>query len=106
LDQYDSFSYDNNGNMVRDDNYMVSNGTEATLARSTGYEFDDKINPFLVLTYDGDPGKNTNANNITRETTTYYNAGNEYQNIIEYQIEYNPDGYPVKVNTMTNLYGN
>jgi hypothetical protein len=106
LEQYDSYTYDNKGNIVRDDNYMVSNGTEATLSRSTEYEFDDRINPFFIFALTGEPGLNTNSNNITKETTTYYNAGTEYQNIIEYQIEYNTAGYPVKINDKTFLYGN
>lgn len=106
LGQYDVYQYDESGNLLRDDSYMVSPGNEGIIYRTTTYEFDDKINPFNIFSGSGEPGLYTNKNNVTKLTTIYHEAGNEYQNIVEYLIEYSPSGYPVKVNDLAYIYGN
>lgn len=102
--QFHLFTYDASGNMTRDNYYLVSDG-DPLLNRSSVYEFDEKINPFSIFLNRGEPGINTNTNNILKETVTDYSAG-EYQYTMEYQLEYNSAGYPVKVNDKTFRYGN
>jgi len=99
-----NFVYDSHGNVIRDDYYHV-NGTDEYLFRTALYEFDDKINPYMVFSNLGFPGVYSNLNNVTKVTETDYDdTGNPSQSIIHNTYEYNAR-YPVKVNGKDYLYG-
>jgi hypothetical protein len=105
LNQYHAYQYDENGNIIQDDYYLLENGADAKLQSSSVYEFDDKSNPYIIFAGEGNPGLFTNRNNILKENSVFYNAGEESQNSIRNSYEYNTLGYPVKVNDMEYTYG-
>jgi|WetSurMetagenome_2_1015567.scaffolds.fasta_scaffold30321_2 hypothetical protein len=104
LNQYHDYQYDGNGNITRDDYYLVEMGADAKLQSHTIFELDDKNNPYIIFAGEGDPGIYTNKNNILKETSTFYNAGEESHNSIQNNFEYNTLGYPVKVNDLEYSY--
>jgi hypothetical protein len=69
---YNNYTYDNNGNIIRDDQY--SNYSVVKLDRTMLYEYDNKNNPYRVFAGEGTPGKYTNRNNIAKETYISYNG--------------------------------
>lgn len=104
LIQYDDYIYDDNGNITRDDQY--SNNSGINLIKSVIYEFDNKNNPYLVFACEGNPGIYTNKNNITKETSVYYNGTAESSsNIIIHSYEYNSLDYPLKIDKLDCIYG-
>jgi len=104
LIQYDDYIYDDNGNITRDDQY--SNNSGLNLIKSVIYEFDNKNNPYQVFACEGDPSIYTNKNNITKETSVYYNGIVESSsNIIIHTYEYNSLDYPVKIDKLDCIYG-
>jgi hypothetical protein len=104
LNQYHDYQYDGNGNMIRDDYYLVEPGADAKLQSFSIFELDDKNNPFIVFAGEGYPGILTNRNNILKETEVFYNAGGETQDSVQNAYEYNTLGYPVKVNDLNYSY--
>jgi len=104
--QYYLYTYDESGNLVHEEYYFTNDGIDGTIVSSTDYVFDNWKNPFFTLASSGEPGINTNPNNITKETITYYYSGSAYPHTRDYQIEYNTAGYPVKVDDLVYSYGN
>ena len=101
-----TFEYDSNGNVKKSDFYSISNSTPF-LSSSYTYQFDDKINPFLIFAAEGSPGKYTNPNNIITEVLTNYGMnGYQSEDEISYTYEYNSLGYPVMINQNSYIYGN
>lgn len=103
LIEYHDYTYDNNGNITRDDQY--SNYSVIKLAKTILYEFDDKKNPYQVFACEGNPGKYTNKNNITQETSVSYNGTSESRNTRLNVYEYNSLDYPVRINEWDCIYG-
>jgi len=103
LIQYDSYVYDDNGNIIRDDQY--SNNSGIKLIYSVIYEFDNKNNPYRVFACEGEPGIYTNKNNITKETSVYYNDTAESGSTRIHTYEYNSLDYPVKIDNLECVYG-
>jgi hypothetical protein len=103
LIQYDNFMYDDNGNIIRDDQY--SNNSGIRLVKSVIYEFDNKNNPYLVFACEGEPGIYTNKNNITKETSVYYDGTAESNSTKIHTYEYNSLDYPVKIDKLVCIYG-
>jgi hypothetical protein len=84
--------------------YFISDDGKSKLSNETAYEFDDKKNPYFPFNKLIFPGRNTNRNNITKETYTLYGEipkGIEPIQITTYSYEYNELGYPVKVDGET-----
>jgi hypothetical protein len=104
LNQYHEYQYDGNGNIIRDDYYLIEAGTDAKLQSYSIFMLDDKNNPYIIFAGEGNPGFFTNRNNILKETSFFYNAGGESQNLIQNTYEYNTSGYPVKVNDLNYSY--
>lgn len=100
------YTYDNNGNVLSDKYYTCEEGKDFTLVYTNKYEYDDKINPFTVFSFDGNPGKYTNKNNITKNIYINGYSEQEYTYSRETSYEYNETGYPVKINSMDVVYGN
>jgi len=103
LIQYDSYVYDDNGNIIRDDQY--SNNSGIKLIYSVIYEFDNKNNPYRVFACEGEPGIYTNRNNITKETSVYNNDTAESGSTRIHTYEYNSLNYPVKIDKLECVYG-
>lgn len=103
LTQYNDYTYDNNGNIIRDD--LFTNNSVLKLVNTVIYEFDNKNNPYQVFACEGQPGKYTNRNNIVKETSvSYYGAtGHSNERLNEY--EYNSLDYPVRINKLDCIYG-
>jgi hypothetical protein len=100
---YHEYKYDERGNVTRDDRYTNNSGMKLT--RTMVYEFDDRNNPYQVLTCEGNPGKYTNKNNIIKTTTISYNGTAESRSTSLSVYEYNNLDYPVKINGWVCLYG-
>jgi hypothetical protein len=103
LTQYNDYTYDNNGNIIRDDQY--SNNSGIKLLRTVICEFDNKNNPYRVFACEGEPGIYTNRNNITKETMISYNGSTESSYSILHVYEYNNLDYPVRINDLDCFYG-
>jgi len=103
LIEYHDYTYDDNGNVTRDDQY--SNNSGIKLVTTTECEYDNKNNPYQVFLCEGDPGVNTNNNNIIKETIISYNGTAESSNAFMFAYEYNRLDYPVKINDLVCLYG-
>ena len=103
LIQYNTYAYDNIGNIIRDDQY--SNNSVIKLANTRICEYDTKNNPYQVFACEGEPGVYTNKNNIIMETTVSYNgtAESHYTRLNTY--EYNNLDYPVRINELDCIYG-
>jgi hypothetical protein len=104
LTHYYTYLYDNNGNVLEEDYYYMD-GTEAKLDTRILYEYDDMNNPLKVFTVEGNPGINSNNNNITNQTTINYYNDEEQSHTAENLYEYNYLGHPVKVNNLEYIYG-
>jgi hypothetical protein len=105
LIQYETFQYDSVGNITKISRYLLDVEGNAGLNSVTSYEFDNKINPFIIFNSTGEPGKFTNLNNITREITVTYFGASEQKYEISTVYEYNGLGLPVKSNGLVYLYG-
>lgn len=103
MTQYNNYTYDENGNVSRDDLY--TSGTVSKLLRTTIYEFDNKNNPYQVFSSEGEPGKYTNRNNIIKETYISYNGTVENRNTSLHTYEYNSLDYPIKIDKLDCIYG-
>jgi hypothetical protein len=105
LIQYHDYTYDDNGNLLKDDLYNIVNSVNL-LITSIICEFDNKINPYRVFASEGIPGKSTNKNNIIKETTIYYNGPTENRTITLNEYVYNSLDYPIRINKLDCIYGN
>jgi hypothetical protein len=103
LTHYNNYTYDNSGNITRDDQY--TNYSVLELANAMIYEFDNKNNPYRVFACEGNPGIYTNKNNIIKETSVSYNGTVESRNTRLNVYEYNSLDYPVKINELDCMYG-
>ena len=102
--RYVDYLYDELGNLIREKHYYISSDGKTKLSNETEYEFDNKKNPYFPFNKLIFPGRNTNQNNITKETYTVYGETTsivEWLNITIHTYEYNDLGYPVKVDGET-----
>jgi hypothetical protein len=101
---YVDYLYDELGNLIREKHYFISADGKTKLSNETEYELDDKKNPYFPFNKLIFPGRNTNRNNITKETYTLYGETTseiEWLNITTHTYEYNELGYPIKVDGET-----
>lgn len=101
---YTDYLYDTNGNIIKQTKYSVSPAGIAEKSTITEYEYDNMHNPFQVFRRLITPGVNTNPNNIKKETYTILfevSPDIEKVQIKENHYEYDEEGYPVKVNGLT-----
>lgn len=96
-----SYSYDSRGNMnLKKHYYILSDGT-ASLATETEYAFDNYSNPYYSFRSLQRPGKETNPNNITKETYKLYfdvPGGTDKIQVTNYSYKYNSQNNPIQVN--------
>ena len=100
--EYNEYSYDNNGNILKDDQYELYTVLKHTVTKI--YEYDNKINPYRIFVCEGIPGKYTNTNNIITETAILHDIY-ESSNTTTYEYSYNSLDYPVKINKLVYIYG-
>lgn len=97
---YIDYLYDEQGNLTHRRHYFTSADGKSNLRNETEYEFDNKRNPYFPFKKLLNPGRETNLNNITKETYTLYGEipkGIERVQITTHTYEYNASGYPIKV---------
>jgi hypothetical protein len=94
------YTYDQRGNVIKMSQSESGKSGMTTLVTTREYEFDNKFNPYRSFKSLMVPGKNTNYNNITKETYTLHIMEKQKQ-VNEYVYEYNGMGYPVSVNKTT-----
>ena len=91
--QFCDYSYDNNGNITKEKNYIgLSN---PTLSYETTYKYDNYINPFRILNILG-PKFYSCPNNMIEMTTRWY-SNNPRTEGNKQTFIYNNKGYPVKM---------
>lgn len=96
---YDTYSYDEKGNLIKVERYHILQNGSHELQTTTEYEFDNKNNPYFSFRNLLIPGQNTNVNNIVKETYTLHFEVDQFiqpVQITEYSYEYNSLDYPVK----------
>jgi hypothetical protein len=101
---YINFLYDENGNLSRQEKYLIPPDGSTELSTTTEYEYDNMKNPFQVFKQLLTPGIYTNQNNILKEIYTInfeVDSFVEKVQITENTYEYNNKGYPVRVNGIT-----
>jgi hypothetical protein len=101
---YIDYLYDEQGNLIRRMHYYIFADGKSKLSNETKYEFDNKKNPYFPFKKLVNPGRETNHNNITKETYTVYGETPsviEWLNITTHTYEYNDLGYPLKVDDET-----
>ena len=101
---YTDYIYDENGNIIKETRYFVSSAGITELSTTTEYEYDNRHNPYQSFKRLMTPAKYTNPNNITKETYTLnFDVGPSIEKvqITENLYEYNDNGYPIKVNGVT-----
>jgi hypothetical protein len=103
LNQYHNYTYDEKGNITRDDLY--TNNSVIKLVSTILYEFDNKNNPYQVFACEGKPGRNSNPNNIIAETSVSYEGTFESLHNSINVYEYNTLDYPVRINQLDCVYG-
>ena len=98
---YHDFEYDERGNLLKRKHYWLLDSRGPELQSTTEYEYDDQTNPFYYFKDTHIPGRNTNPNNIVKETYTLHievDPSIKKVQTTEYKYQYHPLGYPVKVN--------
>jgi hypothetical protein len=98
---YIDYSYDGNGNMMKEMLFNMPSTGVAELITTTNYTFDNKANPYKLLNGLMIPGINTNRNNIVKETNTIHisqDQGPDKVQIAESSYKYNTLGYPISKN--------
>lgn len=98
---YADYFYNEKGNLVKCNRFLVVQSGDTIPNTTTEYEYDNKPNPYKSFKRLMIPGINTNENNITKETYTLLfdvDALTENVHIIENSYEYNENGYPIKKN--------
>jgi len=93
--------YDENGNLIKESKYRVSPTGVSELWTTTEYEYDNMQNPYQSFKRLMNPGRNTNQNNITKETYTIHFEADQWTEkvqITEYTYDYNVNRYPIRVN--------
>jgi hypothetical protein len=101
LSGYIDYSYDENGNLVKEVKYNVSAEGIAELMTTTDFEYDNMKNPYKSFRRLMTPGVYTNENNIVKQTYTIHfevDPSTEKVQVTETSYDYNDKGYPVRVN--------
>lgn len=99
-DKYIEYFYDETGNLTKASQYLIQPDETTVLHSIREYEVDSKQNPFFAFKKLLIPGPNTNPNNTTKETYTFYGEisdSTDRVKIIEHVYEYNELGYPIKM---------
>jgi hypothetical protein len=101
--QFRTYLYDSNGNVIEEDYYtylFITSGTGPRHLSKITYEYDSFYNPYKIFEQAGNPGINTNTNNIIKTKSINYEpspgipAVSESTTSYEYNFE---TGFPIRV---------
>jgi hypothetical protein len=95
------YLYDFAGNLVEETLFTVSATGGEELNTTTVYDYDNKQNPYKLISRLMTPGINTNSNNITMETQTIHLSaaqGGDIVVVTKNSYKYNTSGYPIAKN--------
>lgn len=101
--QFRTYLYDSNNNVIEEDYYtylFITSGAAPEQVAKITYEYDSFHNPFKIFEQGGNPGINTNTNNIIKTKTVHYESApgipavSETTTSYEYNLE---TGFPVRV---------
>lgn len=100
--QFRTYLYDSNNNVIEEDYYTYPNtaGTGPEHLSKITFEYDSFHNPYKIFEQGGNPGINTNTNNIVKTKTIHYEPAPGVPAYSESttSYEYNHDtGFPVRV---------
>jgi hypothetical protein len=101
--QFRTYFYDLNGNVTEEDYYtylFITSGTGAKHMSKITYEYDSFNNPYKIFERSGNPGINTNTNNIVKTKTINYEPSSGIPAVSETttSYEYNHEtGFPTRV---------
>ena len=103
LTQFRTYLYDSNGNVIEENyftyNFITSGTGPGHLSKNT-YEYDSFFNPYKIFERGGNPGINTNLNNITKTKTINYEPSPGIPTVSESTTSYDYNsktGFPVRV---------
>ena len=101
--QYFTYQHDSRGNVTQEDYFtylFIPAGTGPKLLITTTYEYDSYYNPYVVFKQSGNPGINSNPNNIIKTSTHNFEPSPGFtefsESVTAYEYNY-LTGYPVKV---------
>ena len=97
MGHYYEYEYDENGNRTKERYFapMIPDAySNQKLMYEATYQYDNKINPYRVLSLSG-PRFYTSANNMTEMTTIWY--ADPRTTTAKQSFTYNDKGYPVKM---------
>jgi hypothetical protein len=95
LQQYWTYAYDVSGNLIEEKYYALQEGEMQGMTQ-TEYAYDTHPNPYQVLSFSGNPGIVSNANNVVRVSVSALNPGVTAYPVQRFDYDYDPvSGYPV-----------
>lgn len=99
ITQFRTYEYDDRGNVKKEAYYTHQMHVDPVLISEFVFEYDEKKNPFSILSALGNPGLYTNTNNITEVVSVLSEdvPGTESQMRYTTEYIYNPYNFPVKV---------
>ena len=101
ITQYNTFEYDKNGNVIREKyySYLFTGTPNPRLISEISYKYDNKSNPFIIFKALGNPGLDTNTNNVIETNSILHEEtpGIDKYSSSKTSYIYNLRGYPVKV---------
>ena len=98
---YIDYTYDDNGNLIKQLHYWILASGDPELQTTTEYKFDNKHNPYRAFNSIMIPGRYTNTNNIIKETYTIHfevDQSIDKMQITKNAYRYNSQGYPISKN--------
>jgi hypothetical protein len=101
--QFRTYLYDSKGNVIEEDYYtylFITSGHGPKHLSKTTFEYDSFFNPYKIFERGGNPGINTNLNNITKTKKINYEPSPGIPAVSESttSYEYNSKtGFPIRV---------
>jgi hypothetical protein len=95
-----NYFYDSRGNLIKEQHYCILNDGTEQLQTTTEYTLDNKINPYYSFRKLLKPGRNTNPNNIIKQTYRLHMEVDDFIDkvqVTEYDYKYNSSGYPTQM---------
>jgi hypothetical protein len=108
ITQFHTYEYDARGNVSNEKYYsnLHTTDSQSKLISEHFYKYDTKKNPFTIFRYTGNPGLNSNPNNVIETRTIRHEQvpGFSDHSTSRTSYEYNLDDYPVKVIRADDFY--
>ena len=101
ITQYSTFEYDKNGNVKREKyySYLFTGSSKPRIISEISYKYDNKRNPFKIFIALGNPGLDSNANNVIETNSILHEEtpGIDKYSTSKTSYKYDLRGYPIKV---------